>query len=72
VEAAQQGDWKGIEILRETILAAAPRAKPVKPQFEPMVGAVLLALSQIGVIVDDQIIEAIEQSSANFPHCRVH
>jgi N-acetylglucosamine kinase-like BadF-type ATPase len=57
---------------RETILAAAPRAKVVKPQFEPMVGAVLLALSEIGVIVDDQIIEAIEQSSANFPDCRVH
>jgi len=57
---------------RETILAAAPRAKVVKPQFEPMVGAVLLALSDIGVVIDDQIIEAIEQSSINFPACRVH
>ena len=56
---------------RETILATAPRAKVVKPQFEPMVGAVLLALSGIGVVIDDQIIETIEQSSINFPDCRV-
>jgi len=57
---------------RETILAAAPRAKVVKPRFEPMVGAVLLALSKIGVVIDDQIIETIEQSSIHFPDCRVH
>jgi N-acetylglucosamine kinase-like BadF-type ATPase len=57
---------------RETILAAAPHAKVVKPQFEPMVGAVLLALSKVGMVVDDQIIAAIEQSSTDFPVCRVY
>lgn len=57
---------------RETVLATAPRAEVVRPRFEPMVGAVLLALSEIGVDIDDQITEAIEQSSASFPTCRVH
>lgn len=56
---------------RQTILAAAPHAKVVKPQFEPMVGAVLLALNEIGVVIDDRIIETLEQSSIHFPDCRV-
>jgi N-acetylglucosamine kinase-like BadF-type ATPase len=56
---------------RETILAAAPRAKVIQPRFEPVVGAVLLALSEIGVVIDDQVIAVIEQSSTRFPACRV-
>lgn len=57
---------------RETILAGAPCAKVVEPKFEPMVGAVLLALDDIGMPINDQIIGAIERSSINFPACRVH
>ena len=53
----------------ETILATAPRAGVVSPRFEPMVGAVLLALSEIGVEIDDQVHQAIERSSAHFPAC---
>ena len=56
---------------RETILATAPHARVVKPKFEPVVGSVLLALSEIGVMIGDETIEAIEQSSTGVPACRV-
>jgi hypothetical protein len=36
-----------------------------------MVGAVLLALSRIGVLIDSQVLEAIEQSSVDHPACQV-
>jgi hypothetical protein len=42
----------------------------VKPLFEPVVGAALLALSEIGVVVDDPVISAVEQSAAGFPACQ--
>jgi N-acetylglucosamine kinase-like BadF-type ATPase len=48
---------------RETILATAPRTEVVMPRFEPVVGAVLLALSGIEVEIDARITGAIEQSS---------
>ncbi len=56
---------------RETILAAAPRARVVGPRFEPVVGAVLLALQGLGAAIDTQITAAIEHSSLRFPACRV-
>jgi N-acetylglucosamine kinase-like BadF-type ATPase len=59
-----------LQSFTETILKVAPRAQVVKPRFEPMVGAVLLALDSIGVTIDDSIIEAVEQSSVNFPACQ--
>jgi N-acetylglucosamine kinase-like BadF-type ATPase len=49
---------------RDTILATAPRARVVVPRFEPVVGAVLLALDGIGIEIDTQIIAAVEQSAA--------
>jgi len=115
VEAARQGDWKAIEILKEagfelgrlataiitrlgmqndefvvvpfggvfragelvfgsfekTVMTAAPHAKLVKPKFEPVVGAVLLALSEIGLVISGQVIRAVEQTSTRFSSCRV-
>jgi N-acetylglucosamine kinase-like BadF-type ATPase len=59
-----------LRTFKETICAAASRAKIVEPKFEPEVGAVLLALDHIGIAINDQIIDAIEQSSINFPSCR--
>ena len=59
-----------LRTFKETIRAAASRAKIVEPKFEPEVGAVLLALDDIGIAINDQIIDAIEQSSINFPSCR--
>jgi N-acetylglucosamine kinase-like BadF-type ATPase len=55
---------------RATIRAAAPRARMVKPRFEPVVGAVLLALSEIGVVIDDLVISTVEQSATSFPACQ--
>jgi len=56
----------------ETILAVAPGARLVNPRFEPVVGAALLALNELGVTIGGSVIEAIEQSSTDFPPCRVH
>jgi N-acetylglucosamine kinase-like BadF-type ATPase len=67
------GVFRGDVVLRtfkETIRAAASRAKIVETKFEPEVGAVLLALDDIGIAISDQIIDTIEQSSINFPPCR--
>ncbi len=52
---------------RETILAAAPRALVVQPRFEPVVGAVLLALHEIGAEIDAAVLAAIEGSAGAFP-----
>ncbi len=49
---------------------AAWQAKVVRSLFEPVVGAVLLALNNIRVDIDDHIIQAVEQSSFQFPACR--
>jgi N-acetylglucosamine kinase-like BadF-type ATPase len=55
---------------RETILAAAPRARLVLPRFEPVVGTALLALDEVGVAIGEPILQAVEESSADFPACR--
>jgi N-acetylglucosamine kinase-like BadF-type ATPase len=49
---------------RGTILNVAPRASVVQPRFEPVVGALLLALHDIGVEIDPRIIAAVEESAA--------
>jgi N-acetylglucosamine kinase-like BadF-type ATPase len=55
---------------RETVIAAAPHAQVVLPQFEPVVGAVLLALDDISIPIDWPVVEAIEQSANNYPGSR--
>jgi N-acetylglucosamine kinase-like BadF-type ATPase len=55
---------------RETIAATAPRAQVVLPRFEPVVGAVLLALDNLDVTIGRPILAAIEQSADHFPGCR--
>jgi N-acetylglucosamine kinase-like BadF-type ATPase len=57
---------------RDTVLAVAPSAAVVKPRFEPVVGAVLLALNELGVDIGDPIMEAVEHSSTRFPACQAH
>jgi N-acetylglucosamine kinase-like BadF-type ATPase len=56
---------------RETIGAAAPAATLVRPRFEPVVGAVLLALSEMGLLVDDPILAAVGESAVHLPACLV-
>jgi hypothetical protein len=36
----------------------------VAPRFEPVVGAVLLALHEIGVEIETEVIAALEESAA--------
>jgi N-acetylglucosamine kinase-like BadF-type ATPase len=55
---------------QETVLNVAPHAAIVRPKYQPVVGAVLLALKAIGVPLDMQVIAMIEQSSEEFPACR--
>jgi N-acetylglucosamine kinase-like BadF-type ATPase len=56
---------------RETIHATAPEAVIIQPKFQPVVGAVLLALKAIGVEMDEEIIANIERRSVDYPACRV-
>jgi hypothetical protein len=51
----------------DTCLAIAPHATIASPRFEPEVGAVLIALNEIGVAIDQRIIHAVETTSQNFP-----
>ncbi len=59
-----------LQSFRETISSIAARARVVEPQFEPVVGAALLALNDIGAAIDDHTIAAIARSSIHFPACR--
>lgn len=56
---------------RETIHTTAPNAVIIQPKFQPVVGAVLLALKGIQVEIGEQIIANIEQSSEDHPACRI-
>jgi N-acetylglucosamine kinase-like BadF-type ATPase len=56
-----------LRTFRETVLATAQRATVVDPRFEPVVGAVLLALREIGVAIDTGVIATIEESAAGLP-----
>lgn len=56
---------------RETIVAVASQAQIVLPRFEPVIGAVLLALDNIGVTIDWPVLESLEQGTVRFPGCRV-
>jgi N-acetylglucosamine kinase-like BadF-type ATPase len=62
----QAGDLV-LDSLRATMLEAAPRARLVRPRFEPVVGAALLALDEVGVHAGHQIIETVERSAIGFP-----
>ncbi len=42
---------------------ASPEAQPVESSFEPVIGAVLLALDTIAIAVDDTVLHNVRQSS---------
>ena len=58
-----------LEPFQEICLKVAPKAKLAYSKFEPEVGAILIALNEIGVEIDEPILSAIERSSQNFPMC---
>ncbi len=51
----------------ETCRAAAAHVAIIPPRFEPVVGAGLIAINQIGVEIDQRIMQAVEITSRNFP-----
>ena len=50
------------EKLRPKLKKVAPNAEAVLPRFEPVIGAILLALKDIGITATPQILSDIEQS----------
>ena len=60
-----------LKSFRETIHRIAPQAIVIKPKYQPVVGAVVLALKDIGVGINEQVAATIEQSSITFPACRI-
>ena len=51
-----------LDTINRVVHAQAPRARMVKPRFEPVVGAALLALEAMGVNVDKQLYETLEST----------
>ena len=48
-----------IDTIKQVVHEVAPRASIVLPEFEPVVGALFLALEAIGVKVEGRIAESI-------------
>jgi hypothetical protein len=51
-----------LDTINQVVHTQAPRARVVKPCFEPVVGAALLALEAIGVNVDKQLYKTLEST----------
>lgn len=51
-----------LDTINQVVHTQAPRARVVKPRFEPVVGAALLALEAMGVNVDKQLYKTLEST----------
>lgn len=49
----------------EVVMKTAPKCRIVSPRFEPVVGAVLMALREIGVEIDDKLVKSIKATLTN-------
>lgn len=56
---------------QKTVLYVARSAVVVSPRFEPVVGAVLLAINDLGIDINSGILKALECTSFHFPACRI-
>jgi N-acetylglucosamine kinase-like BadF-type ATPase len=54
----------------ETVVATAGRARLAMPPYEPIAGAVLLALNRIGVEIGPGVLRAIKETALDFPAVR--
>lgn len=50
---------------KEVIMKTAPKFRLVPPKFEPVIGAVLVALRKIGVEIDDNVSKSIDATLTN-------
>ena len=60
-----------LKSFRETVRRAARQAIVIRPKYQPVIGAVLLALEDIDVVIDERVTATIEQSSTGYPASRV-
>ena len=58
-----------LQPFNELCLKVAPNAEIAYSKFEPEVGAALIALNEIGVGIDEPILNTLDLSSQNFPIC---
>jgi N-acetylglucosamine kinase-like BadF-type ATPase len=65
------GDWV-LGSFKETIHSVAGRAQIILTSFEPVIGAVLLGLDDLGITIDARVIDALERSTPSFPPCRMN
>ena len=66
----QAGDFI-LDSLKREIFATAGLARVVLPRFEPVVGAVLLALDDRKINIHPDLLENLERTSAQYPICRI-
>jgi N-acetylglucosamine kinase-like BadF-type ATPase len=64
------GDWV-LGSFTETIQSVAGCARVIRTRYEPVVGAVLLGLHDLGIDIDARLIDALERSTLSFPSCRM-
>ncbi|TET12057.1 ATPase [Candidatus Aerophobetes bacterium] len=60
------GVFKAEELIlpyfEERIRREAPKARFIKPRFEPAIGAIFLGLQEIGVEIDEKVLKRVEDS----------
>ncbi|NLJ80447.1 MAG: ATPase [Firmicutes bacterium] len=55
-----------IETISQSVKTLAPKAKIVKPRFDPAIGAVILALSKSGIDISQEILNNLERTQAEY------
>jgi N-acetylglucosamine kinase-like BadF-type ATPase len=60
-----------LDPFEKTILSVAGRANVVVPRFEPVVGAVMLAMDDLEVDLTPGVLETLDRTSNDFPVCRI-
>jgi N-acetylglucosamine kinase len=54
-----------LKSFEEVTMKIAPKCRIIPAKYEPVIGAVLIALREIGVEIDDDVFESIEATLAN-------
>jgi N-acetylglucosamine kinase len=60
------GKWV-LDSFTNTIQSSAARTRVIQPRYEPVIGAVLLALNEVGQEINAAIIQAVDRTSLVFP-----
>ncbi len=55
-----------IDVIKEKVLHVAPEAKITEPRFEPAMGAVICALRQAGLSINEEVLGNLRRTSAEF------